>query len=242
MERLVKFSTNKNVKFTCVTKYGADGFSGLPQFRGLNAKQTNVFASSIVPVMVKAEDTVTNESAVVWINPRVNSYTSVSPLRYSFEKETDATSLAEGKRLEAEAEALEPFRFDGFGGIDIHFDCFPTLVDGKAKAVWAETVGKSTTCPICDAKPHEMSKRAHKKFKKFARKRLRFGFSNCHLKQRILHWLVKGCEHRDFRKWAKNAETAPLAKQRKKEYQVRHLPFFSLTFLSFPLFCLALFS
>ena len=221
MSRLVHFSNNKNVKFTCVTKYGSDGFSGLSQFRGLNIKQSNVFASTIVPVMIKAEDTVSKDTSVVWVNPRVNSCTGVAPLRYSFEKETDEVSLAEGKRLEAEAAALEPFRFDDFGGIEIHFDSYPTLVDGKAKAIWAETTGKNSTCPICDAKPRQMSKRSLRKFKRYAKKRLRFGFSNCHLKQRILHWLVKGCEHQDIRSWSKSAETTHLTDARKAEYQVR---------------------
>ena len=236
MQRLVQFSTNKNVKFTLVGKNGGDGFGDLKQFRGLQIKQSSVFASVIVPVMVKAEDTVTGKSSVVWVNPRVNSCTAVAPLRYSFEKETDENSLAEFKRMEAEVEALKPFKFDGFGGIEIGFDILPTDLDGKAKGVWAETVGKSSTCPVCDAKPIEMSKRFLKKFTTYPRKRLRFGFSNCHLQQRILHWLVKGCEYRDFKRWSQSSKdgTDILAKNRKLEYQVSFfvllLPLFLLFF------------
>ena len=235
MDRLVQFSSNKNVRFTMVGKKGADGFGDVSQFRGLNVKQTNVFASSIVPVMVKAEDTVTNKSSVVWVNPRANSFTAVAPLRYAFEKETDPNSLAEFKRLEKEVAELKPFHFNGFGGIDIHFDIFCTLCDGKCKAVWAETVGKSSNCPICDAKPKEMSYRSLEKFKNYPKKRLRFGFSNCHLKQRSLHWLVKGCEHRDFKRWYKSKDdgTEILANRRKLEYQVSSF-FCCCFFPSFP--------
>ena len=231
MQRLVQFSTNKNVKFSLVGKNGGDGFGDLKQFRGLQIKQSSVFASVIVPVMVKAEDTVTEKSSVVWVNPRVNSCTAVAPLRYSFEKETDENSLAEFKRMEAEVEALKPFKFDGFGGIEIGFDILPTDLDGKAKGVWAETVGKSSTCPVCDAKPIEMSKRFLKKFTTYPRKRLRFGFSNCHLQQRILHWLVKGCEYRDFKRWSQSSKdgTDILAKNRKLEYQVSFLLCFFLS-------------
>ena len=81
VNRLVRFSNNRNVKFSLVSKFGADGFSDVSQFRGLNVKQSNVFASSIVPVMVKATDTVTQKSSIVWTNPRANSFTAVSPLR-----------------------------------------------------------------------------------------------------------------------------------------------------------------
>ena len=235
MEKLVSLSSNKNNKFTMVCKDGADGFGDIKQFRGLQIKQSNVFASVIVPVSVHAEDVVTKESEVVWINPRVNSCTAVIPLRYSFEKETDENSLAECKRLEAEVEALKPFKFDGFGGIEVDFDVFSTELDGKGKGVWAETRGKSTSCTVCDATPEEMSKRFLKKFKKFPKKRLRFGFSNCHLKQRSLHWLVKGTEYRDFKRWSKSKKdgTAALAKMRKDEYQVSFLLLAISSFLSF---------
>ena len=208
-----------------VGKYGGDGFGDIKQFRGLQIKQTNVFASVIVPVSVQAEDMVTKEKSVVWVDPRVKSCTAVIPLRYSFEKETDDNSLAECNRLEKEIEALKPFKFEGFGGIEVDFDLFPTELDGKGKGVWAKTKGKSSTCPMCDASPSEMSKRFLKKFKTFPKHRLRFGFSNCHLKQRCLHWLVKGCEYRDFKRWCKSKEdgTDILAKHRKLEYQVSFL-------------------
>ena len=233
MDRLVQFSSNKNVRFTMVGKKGADGFGDVSQFRGLDVKQSNVFASSIVPVMVKAEDTVSKKSSVVWVNPRANSFTSVAPLRYAFEKETDPNSLAEFKRLEKEVAELKPFHFNGFGGIDIHFDIFCTLCDGKCKAVWAQTVGKSATCPICDAKPSEMAHRFLDKFQNYPKERLRFGFSNCHLKQRCLHWLVKGCEYRDFKRWYQSKEdgTSILANKRKIEYQVSLLICFLLLLL-----------
>ena len=144
-------------------------------------------------------------------------------------------SLAEFKRMEAEVAALQPFHFNGFGGIDINYDIFCTLCDGKCKAVWAETTGKSSNCPICDATPSEMAHRFLAKFKRFPRKRLRFGFSNCHLKQRILHWLVKGCEHRHFKRWSKSKDdgTDILAKNRKAEYQVSLLACFLLPLLIF---------
>ena len=131
---------------------------------------------------------------------------------------------------------MQPFHFDGFGGIDIHFDIYCTLCDGKCKAVWAETVGKSSNCPICDATPTEMSNRFLKKFKTYPKKRLRFGFSNCHLKQRILHWLVKGCEHRDFKRWSKSKDdgTDILAKNRKIEYQVSFFGLLAPSFFLFP--------
>ena len=94
MDRLGRFASNKNTRFYMVGKNGADGFGDVSQFRGLNVKQTNVFASHFVPVMVKAEDTVTKKSSTVWVNPRANSFTAVCPLRYAFEKETDENSLA----------------------------------------------------------------------------------------------------------------------------------------------------
>ena len=77
-----------------IGKNGADGFGDISQFRGLNVNQRSIFASSIVPVMVKAEDIVTKKSSTVWVNPRANSFTAVCPLRYAFEKETDDNSLA----------------------------------------------------------------------------------------------------------------------------------------------------
>ena len=218
--RVRSFSQNPNYKLTMITKFGGDGFS-VTRYKGFSFEDKSVFACTSVPVMIKAMDTATEKSCVVWANSRCNSSFAVRPLIYKYMAENKVNSSTIGKKLFTAANNLKPFN-DG-NGVIVNYEAFPTLLDGKAKVHWIGTSATSV-CVGCNASPKLMRNRRHEKFLRCPSKNLTVGFAPCHLRQRILYWLVKGTEYRDFRYWRirKNNKADRLAaKRRRKEYQVQ---------------------
>ena len=157
-------------------------------------------------------------SPTVWANPRANSPFACRPLVFKYMKEDKQNSSEIGKRLLTAANNLVPYQQNG---VTINYEAFPTLLDGKAKVHWLGTSATSV-CVECNSSPKLMKNRRHKKFEKCPAKNLSVGFAPCHLRQRILYWLVKGTEYRDFKNWRirnNNKSDKKAAKRRKKEYQ-----------------------
>ena len=129
LDRCRRFCEMDNIRLSLIAKYGCDGFSANAFYKGLGFSQKSVCASTLVLVSIKAINTVTNKSCIVWVNSRVNSPYAVCPLRYCFEKENKVFSVAEGKRLERQVQNLKPFYRIG---LCIDYQLYPTQVDGKS--------------------------------------------------------------------------------------------------------------
>ncbi len=214
LSRVLTFSPNCNL--TMVTKFGGDGFS-VTRYKGFEFDEKSVFACTTVCVMLKAEDRATGKSCVVWANPRANSPFACRPLVFKYMKENKANSSSIGQKLLSDARHLQPFNHAS--GVTINYKAFPSLLDGKAKVHWLGTSATSV-CIGCNASPKLMKNRRHPKFLRCPAKNLTVGFSQCHLRQRLLYWLVKGCEYRDFCYWRiRSKMDRKNAKQRRKEYQ-----------------------
>ena len=72
---------------------------------------------------------------VLYSNLMSNSPFGMVPLRFKYESETPENSLAEGNRLMAEFDDLNPYQ-DMNSGKEISFDGMPSMVDGKVKFTW----------------------------------------------------------------------------------------------------------
>ena len=88
---------------------------------------------------------------VIWTNKSANSPFGQCPLRFAMEKESHQNSLAEGNRLEQEAETLQP-HYDHKSDKNVEFVSLPTEVDGKVKFVWSKTTTSMQNCYVCGAK------------------------------------------------------------------------------------------
>ena len=73
--------------FTYSGKYGADGMSDIPHNKS-DIDQSSIFASAFVPVCIWVENQATKKKNWLYVNPNVNSWTSVTYLRIAHEKET----------------------------------------------------------------------------------------------------------------------------------------------------------
>ena len=90
---------------------------------------------------------------VIWTNKSANSPFGQCPLRFAMEKESHQNSLAEGNRLEQEAETLQP-HYDHKSDKHVEFVCLPTEVDGKVKFVWSKTTTSMQNCYVCGGRKY----------------------------------------------------------------------------------------
>ena len=69
----------------------------------------------------------------LFCNEARNSYRSVRPIHYKFQKESTETNVKEGARLEKEMNDLlnDPYEPDDFPNIEVNFIGFITMIDGK---------------------------------------------------------------------------------------------------------------
>ena len=117
--------------------------------------------------------------------------------RYSWEGETYATAIAEGRRLEIQTANLNPFIIKGTG-LEVDYMGWPVCCDSKTKVLWSGRTAMMS-CYICGASPLELAKRFCKKFKKPCRKTFTYGVGTLHIRLRTFDWLLKFATHRDFK-------------------------------------------
>ena len=124
---------------------------------------------------------------VVYENPFVNSPLGCRPLRLAYEPESEENVLNEFHRVCAEFKALQdsgPYYSDALPpGVVVEFEDHPTMIDGKTLNTILGVPHKAS-CPICSAKPIEMS-RKNATFRATSKAHLRHGFI-------ILHFLLRG--------------------------------------------------
>ena len=108
-------------------------------------------------------------------------------------------SQREGARLKKEAKDLEsePFKVPGTL-IFIHFEGFPTLVDGKTKCLWSGSKAFSR-CYVCGASSKDLRHRHSTKFRPINLQLLTYGFSSLHVKLRAFDWFCKAYLNKDFK-------------------------------------------
>ena len=122
--------------------------------------QNSLFTSYYCPVQLIAHYTDQSEETgdffmeeVIWTNKSANSPFGQCPLRFAMEKESHQNSLAEGNRLEQEAETLKPHH-DHKSDKNVEFVCLPTEVDGKVKFVWSKTTTSMQNCYVCGGRKY----------------------------------------------------------------------------------------
>ena len=86
--KLRAFARDPNNRFLFIFKEGADGASGNSQYSNSEVDQSTIFASYMVPLMLKVENVVSKKANYLYVNRMANSWTAIIYLRLCFEKET----------------------------------------------------------------------------------------------------------------------------------------------------------
>ena len=102
------------------------------KFKNQDASDKSLQQSGVVELMICAEMK-DGTKVPLFCNEARNSYRSVRPIHYKFQKETSETNAREGGRLENEMNELlnTPYEPDDFPNIEVNFVGFLTMIDGK---------------------------------------------------------------------------------------------------------------
>ena len=184
-------------KFYAIFKFGSDGSTGYAIFQYQDAPdQHSLFCSSLVLVQllaVSSNGTVT----IIYDNKMDNSPLAICPLRFKFENESTRNSLTEKKRLEEELSNPKPFKIED--SMEIVYNGFPSMVDGKVKTTWSNFRNSSNNCYVCYAGLKELAQRHCTKFAEVDPYSLTFGFSPLHDWIRLFEWCCKSRTYSQIR-------------------------------------------
>lgn len=138
-----------------IVKYGFDGSSGQSEYKQKFSDQqmsdTSILLTSLVPLLLTAENKETKEKLVIWKNPKPSSSRYCRPIRLQFSRETLTTTLDEQNYMNQQITSLVPFTVEHNGQeIVVNYKLVFTMIDGKVRN--SITMTKSTLrCYICDA-------------------------------------------------------------------------------------------
>ena len=92
-EKIEAFALDPDNIFEAIFKAGADGASGNAQHSRSEIDQKTIFASFLVPLMIKVKNVKTKKCNYLYLNQMANSWTAVCYLRLAFESETPGITL-----------------------------------------------------------------------------------------------------------------------------------------------------
>ena len=188
----LSFARDRNNKFNCVAKVGADGTGGLTVYFGHDDEGSSLFASTFSLIALN----VSNGEAYfpLYSNQRVNVNSSHCYIRLKYEKELKVISQRERDRILGEIAALVPVIIEG---IEIKLDVLPMSCDGKLKSQWSDVCMSS--CFTCGATKDELGEKWLPKFALNPIDRIQLGPSLLHALLRSFGWLCKGCTYRELK-------------------------------------------
>lgn len=214
-----------------ISKWGFDGSSGHSSYKQMfigtrtqgDADDSSVFISSIVPIRLVCGNS--DNTNVVWQNPRPSSTRYCRPIKINFAKESTQLAIAEKNRISAQIKNLtsSPVALDG-KIIMVSHELILTMVDGKICNALTDTAS-TQRCYICGASSKEfnsidkMLTRPHKP------STLEFGLSVLHCWIRLFECLLHVGYKLPIKKWqARNQDKEIVAKHKaniQKEFKNR---------------------
>lgn len=192
----------KHLKLYC--KWGCDGSSGQSVYKQTLPGESdiisdaNLFICSLVPIRLINLD----NNDVLWINPVPSSVRFCRPISIEFCKETPEKTRSAIENIKEQINSLIPCLINKEGnGVEINFEMFLTMVDGKVVQVLSNTKS-SALCAICGAKPTEMNNLEKVQAKPVDESVYEYGLSTLHCWIRFMEAILHIAYNNDFQKWA----------------------------------------
>ncbi|CAH1109005.1 unnamed protein product [Psylliodes chrysocephalus] len=183
-ESVISSLNNEQVeKLQLMTKWGFHGSSGHSSykqaFHGFQASDSSVFITSIVPLRLVCNPD-SNNSKIVWQNPRPSSTRYCRPLKIAFIKESSEVSVAEKNRVDTEIQQLQNSKLNSNSrSISVSHNMIFAMIDGKICNALTETTS-TQTCYICGATTKDFNDIDKMINRKITTQNLQFGISILH--------------------------------------------------------------
>lgn len=172
-----------------LTKWGMDGASGQSSYKQIfkdddgNCSDQSVFMISMMPLQIQSADD------KLWTNPNPSSTKLCRPICFEFMKESEENTGQHYKNIENQINKLKPTAIIvGEKRIRVYHKLNITMIDGKSTGYLTSTA--NCNCPICGAKPTEMSNIELVRSKNCNEENYRFGLSTLHCWIRFFECLL----------------------------------------------------
>lgn len=209
-----------------IVKWGCDGSSGQSlykqNFDDYHASDETIFTISMVPIVLIKES---DDSCVVWKNPKPSSIRYCRPIKFEFCKEIKEKTINEVESIKAKIALLRSQTFERENYVfRVKVGMFLTMVDGKVCQALTETPS-AATCYLYGANPRDMNNLAKLEKREENVSFCQFGLSTLHVWIRFMECLLHIAYRLDFGQWAARTEAQKESVKNAKERIFREMKY-----------------
>lgn len=194
-----------------IGKWGFDGSTGHSEYKQNFASSDvtsdgSLFVTSYVPLRLVSTGSTSEDTMLLWKNPRPSSTRYCRPIRFQFIKETKETSVNEQAYLQDKIDKLTPtiIKYGEDKEIIINHCLQLTMVDGKVCSALSDT--SNATCFMCKAVPTQMKDVASCIERPIDWSKLEFGLSPLHSWIRFYEYFIHLSYKLGTQKWRATSE------------------------------------
>ncbi|CAH1107348.1 unnamed protein product [Psylliodes chrysocephalus] len=188
-------------------------------FHGFQASDSSVFITSIVPLRLVC-DTDSNNSKIVWQNPRPSSTRYCRPLKIAIIKESSEVSVAEKNRVDTEIQQLQNSKLNlNSRSISVSHNMIFAMIDGNICNALTETTS-TQKCYIFGATTKDFNDIDKMINREITTQNLQFGISVLHGWIRFFEVLLHISYKFPIKKWQAGGED----KRKEPKKKLKNIP------------------
>lgn len=222
IEVLKSLSTEILSNLTLIGKWGCDGSSGHSEykqkFKNEAFSDASIFFTSFVPLQLVYVDIVTNNTIVVWKNPRPSSPRFCRPIDLRYEKESVDLTKKVVDNVQEQINKLTPFEdvVDGKRCVVSYKLCL-TMIDNKVCNALTETTS-AMRCYLCRSTSKDFNDIDKILKQPIIEDHLKFGLSTLHCWIRCFEFLLHLSYKLGICKWQARTEEEKKSVNGRKEH------------------------
>lgn len=210
----------RNLSLIC--KWGCDGTSGESTYKQRftdddgSKSDAHIFFTSLVPLQLISVDEETQNTTIVWKNPRPSSTRFCRPIRIQFLHENTEATVSEMEYIKQQESHLVPFETVINGkDITVSFQLAFTMIDGKVcNAITSNA--SAQRCYLCQATSKDFNDIDAMLKRKISEDHLQFGLSTLHAWIRFFECCLHVAYKLEIKKWqARSPNDKEIVKNRK---------------------------
>lgn len=182
-------------------KWGSDGSGSHSRYKQkCEGDDSNILATSVVPLQLNYKNAELNKSTILWQNPRTSSTRYCRPIKIQFIKETDDVIKSEFSLVQNQITQLTPTTINKDNKMFIVFhELQQTMVDGKVCNSLMSV--SSQKCFMCKAGPSQFNDLDYIKSLHIEPNALNLGLSTLHAYIRFFEFLLHIAYRLELKVW-----------------------------------------
>lgn len=213
----------ETIELEAIFKIGLDGTSGLKDYKqrmteGFSEESVLFSQLSVLRIWQQSD-----HQKIIYNNANPSSSLSCRPIRFSFEKESRDSVIAESERLQGEMNNVEPLIINYHNGciVKVAFRGQFSLIDGKILNMLTDNRA-SMNCPCCLSTPTQMMDPSSD-FEVENPASLTYGASPLHFGLQSFRMLLNISYNMEFKSWQARGDVKKVMRARKKEAVQREM-------------------